>query len=317
MNIVCLDGFFFKESHSFWDEVRKLGNFTYYETTSKEDTIKRAKDAHIIFTNKVIIGKEEIDQLPNLKFISVLATGYNVVDIEYAKSKNILVANVPKYSTKSVAQHTFAMILDICNGINKHSEHIKNDGWINSSTFSYNLQPIIDLNEKTIGIIGFGEIGREVAKIAIAFNMNVLSLKRGRPYENHPNVEFVSLNELLSRSDIISIHCPANKETIGMVNSEFLSKMKKSAILLNLARGVIVNEEDVKNALNNDIIAHYGADVICNEPMTPDCPLHFAKNITLTPHNAWASEDSLERLIKITIDNTKGFLKRKPINIVN
>ena len=317
MKIVCLDGYTTNPGDLSWEPVEKLGEFVCYDRTKPEDVIERAKDADIILTNKVVIKQPQIDKLPNLKYITTLATGYNVVDVEYARKKRIDVSNAPDYSTKAVAQHTFAFILEIMSKIKLHSDSVDQGDWIRSDDFCYWKSPIIDLAGKTIGIIGYGKIGKEVAKIAKAFDMKVLTVKRNRPYETDPNIDFCSLEELLKESDIVSLHCPATKETTGMVNSDFLSKMKRDAILINLARGVIVNEKDVAFALNNNIISFFCADVIEKEPMSPDCPLLVAKNTLITPHIAWASVESRKRLIEITANNITSFINGKPINLVN
>jgi len=317
MKIVCLDGYTTNPGDLSWKELEALGDFTVYDRTPKDKLIDRAYDADIIVTNKVILEKKELDKLPNLKYISMLATGYNTIDVEYARTKNIPVSNAPDYSTKAVAQHTFAFILEIHNNIALHSQSVKNGDWVNSPDFCYWKKPVMDLNNKTIGIIGYGKIGQEVAKIANSFGMNIKVLKRNRNYETDPNITFCNLDELLSTSDIVSLHCPANKETIGMVNSEFLSKMKNTAVLINLSRGVLVNEADLANALNNGIIGYGAIDVISTEPAKPDNPLLTAKNILITPHIAWASEESRKKLITIMANNINGFLTNNQINIVN
>lgn len=317
MKIVCLDGYTAIFSNLNLDSFNHYEDFHYYDRTNSDKVIERCKDADIIITNKVPLGKAEIDQLPKLKYITVLATGYNVIDTKYAKEKGILVSNVPAYSTKSVAQHTFAFILEVFSKLTSHCDSVRNGDWTKSKDFCYILSPLEDLAGKTIGIIGYGSIGREVSKIAKAFSMKVKTLKRNRPYETDPEVDFTDMDDLLHSSDIVSIHCPATPETIGMINEEFLSKMKKNAILINMARGIVANEEHVAEALNNDAIGAYCTDVICKEPMPADCPLLKAKNCFITPHLAWAYNDSRKRLLEITRDNIDAFINGKPINIVN
>ena len=317
MKIVCLDGYTTNPGDLSWKELEELGDFTVYDRTPKDKLIDRAYDADIIVTNKVILEKEELDKLPNLKYISMLATGYNTIDVEYARTKGIPVSNAPDYSTKAVAQHTFAFILEIHNNIALHSQSVKNGDWVNSPDFCYWKKPVMDLNNKTIGIIGYGKIGQEVAKIANSFGMNIKILKRNKNYETDSNITFCNMDELLSASDIVSLHCPANKETIGMVNREFLSKMKNTAVLINLSRGVLVNEADLADALNNGVIGYGAIDVISTEPAKPDNPLLTAKNIFITPHIAWASEESRKKLITIMANNIKGFITNNQINIVN
>ena len=317
MKIVCLDGYTTNPGDLSWKELEELGDFTVYDRTPKDKLIDRAYDADIIVTNKVILEKEELDKLPNLKYISMLATGYNTIDVEYARTKGIPVSNAPDYSTKAVAQHTFAFILEIHNNIALHSQSVKNGDWVNSPDFCYWKKPVMDLNNKTIGIIGYGKIGQEVAKIANSFGMNIKVLKRNKNYETDSNITFCDMDELLSTSDIVSLHCPANKETIGMVNREFLSKMKNTAVLINLSRGVLVNEADLADALNNGVIGYGAIDVLYTEPARPDNPLLTAKNIFITPHIAWASEESRKKLITIMANNIKGFITNNQINIVN
>ena len=316
MKTVCLDGYTSIMENLSFDNFGELGEFVYYDRTAPEEVKERCKDADIILTNKVVIGKKEIDSLPNLKYISVLATGYNIVDTEYAREKNIAVSNVPKYSADSVAQHTFAVILDIFSRVSLHSKSVLDGEWVRSKDFCFTKSPLTDLAGKSIGIIGYGAIGRKVAKIAQAFDMKVFALSRGRNYETDPNVFFGDYNDIFG-CDIISVHCPATEETVGMINGDFLKKMKNTAVLINMARGTIAEEKAVADALNKGIIAYYGTDVICREPMDKDCPLLKAKNIIITPHIAWAYEDSRKRLLEITYNNVKSFIDGNPINLVN
>lgn len=317
MKTVCLDGYTAIFSNLNFDRFSHYGDFHYYDRTAPDEVTERCRDAEIIITNKVPLGKAEIDRLPKLKYITVLATGYNVIDTEYCREKGILVSNAPAYSTKSVAQHTFAFILEIFSKLTSHCDSVRKGDWIGCKDFCYILSPLEDLADRTIGIIGYGSIGREVAKIAKAFSMKVKTLKRNRPYETDPDVDFTDMDDLLHSSDIVSVHCPATAETAGMINKDFLAKMNRNATLINMARGIIANEKDVADALNNDIIRAYCTDVICKEPMPADCPLLKAKNCFITPHIAWAYNDSRKRLLDITCDNIDAFIKGKPINVVN
>lgn len=316
MNIVILDGYATNPGDLSWDKLKELGNVTIYDRTPSNLAYERAKDADVIITNKTVINKELVDKLNNLKYVGVLATGYNVVDLEACNKKNIVVTNVPAYSTASVVQLIFAYILELFNFVSVHDESVKKGEWVNSQDFSYIKAPISEMEGKTIGIIGYGNIGAKIAKVAEGFDMNVLVYSRTKK-ESPENVKWVSLEELIKESDIITVNCPLTEATKGLVNKEFLSKMKKSAILINTSRGPVVVEEDLKDALNNDVIRAAAVDVLYTEPPMKENPLLHAKNILITPHIAWATFEARTRLVKVATNNVKAFIEGNPTNKVN
>ncbi|AGC67349.1 glycerate dehydrogenase HprA [Thermoclostridium stercorarium subsp. stercorarium DSM 8532] len=318
LKIVVLDGYALNPGDLSWDELKQLGETEIYDYTPFDKTIERAEGADIVLTNKTPLMEREISQLPRLKYIGVLATGYNVVDVEAAKKRNIVVTNVPAYGTKSVAQMTFALLLELTQHVQRHSDAVFNGEWTNSRDFCFWKYPLIELDGKTMGIIGFGNIGQAVADIAVAFGMNVLGYSRRRTDQSHrKNFRWAELDELLAESDVVSLHCPLTPETKGIVNIETLRKMKKSAFLINTGRGPLVVEEDLAYALNNDIIAGAGLDVLSVEPPKADNPLFRAKNCVITPHIAWATKEARLRLMHTAVENVKAFLKGEPVNVVN
>lgn len=317
MKIVMLDSYTTNPGDLSWEDFEKLGDFTAYDRTPAELTVERAKDAEIVITNKTLLPKSVLEKLPKLKYIGLLSTGYNVVDIEYTKEKNIPVCNVPTYSTLAVAQLTFALILEIYNRVALHNDAVHAGEWANSSDFCFWKTPLIELGGKTIGIIGFGKIGNAVAKIADAFGMNIICYvprKKEAPAIN--NFKFVSLDELLRGSDIVSLHCPLTPETEKMVNADFISKMKKNAILINTSRGAAIDEDALAKALKNGDILAAGVDVLSCEPPRKDNPLLSCDNCIITPHIAWAGYETRQRLVSIVYDNLKSFLDGKVQNNV-
>jgi glycerate dehydrogenase len=316
MKIVVLDGYTLNPGDLSWDGIKKLGDCTIYDRTPPEKTVERAQNAEAVFTNKVVFNREVIGQLPDLRFIGVLATGYNVVDLEAATEAGIVVANIPAYSTASVAQMVFSHMLHIVQNVSKHADSVKKGEWANSIDFSYHLTPQTELAGKTLGIIGFGQIGQAVAKIGLAFGMNILFNNRSKK-ETNLNARQVDLDTLLAESDFISINCPLTDENAGFINKAAISKMKTSAILINTGRGALINEDDLAEALDNGRIAGAGLDVLSTEPPAPDNPLLSAKNCNITPHIAWATTEARERLMKIAAENLKAFLEGKPQNKVN
>lgn len=316
MKIVVLDGYTLNPGDLSWDAIIELGNCEIYDRTPKEQILERAKHATAIYTNKVIIDADIISQLPDLKFIGVLATGYNTVDVETARSAGIVVSNIPAYSTDSVAQMVFAHILHFTQSVAEHAQTVSNGKWAESIDFSYRITPQIELAGKTLGIIGFGQIGQAVARIGLAFGMKVLFNNRSKK-ETGIDAQQVDLDTLLNESDYISINCPLTAENKGFINSESLKKMKKTAFLVNTGRGPLINEQDLADALNNEIIAGAGLDVLSVEPATHDNPLPKAKNCYITPHIAWATFEARQRLMEIAANNLKSFLNGNPINVVN
>ena len=323
MKIVILDGYTANPGDLSWDAFSRFGDVTVYDRTSYSECdaeliISRAKDADAVFTNKTPLNRAIIDALPKLKYIGILATGYNVVDINRAKERGIPVCNVPGYSSPGVVQHTFALLFDACNNVGLYKNSVLSGEWQNCADFCYFKSPIIELFGKNFGVIGFGSIGRSVAKVAQAFGMNVLVYTRhpDRSFESD-SLKFVSLDELYSISDIISLHCPLNDDSREMINKKSIAKMKTGAILINTARGPILNEQDVADALNCEKLAYVCADVVSSEPIFENNPLLKAKNIILTPHVAWASKESRERLLDISADNLHAFVSGCPKNVVN
>ena len=319
MKIVNLDGYTTNPGDLSWEGISRLGDYTVYDRTAPNQVIERAKGANILIVNKTIITKEILDALsPELEYIGLQSTGYNVVDCEYARKLGITVCNIPSYSTKAVAQLVFAFILQITNQVNLHSEAVKNGEWCSCPDFCFWKTPLTELAGKTIGIIGFGAIGRQVAKIAEAFDMKVLAYAP-RPKEKGElnTVEFVDIDTLLSGSDIITCHCPLTEQTKGLINKETIDRMKKSAIFINTSRGPVVDEKALADALNNGKIAAAGLDVLETEPAKSDNPLLTARNCYITPHIAWAAQETRARLLKILEENLEAYLNGKPQNVVN
>lgn len=318
MKIVILDAYTSNPGDLSWDKFSALGELCVYERTAKEEILERCKDAEIILDNKVVLDRETLAQLPKLKYIGVLATGYNIIDAQAATELGITVCNVPTYSTRAVAQLTFALILEFYNGVAAHNEAVHAGEWTACKDFCFQKTPLLELSGKTFGIVGYGKIGQEVAKIADVFGMNILCCVRSsKPQPSFENFRFVSLDELAEKSDIISFHCPLKQETKGLVNAEFISKMKNNAIIINTARGPIIDEKALAAALDSGKIAGAAVDVLSCEPPKSDNPLLSCKNCIITPHIAWAGYETRERLLEIVYQNLKSFLDGEPINVVN
>ncbi len=315
MKTVVLDGYTTNPGDLSWDGFKKFGELTIYDRTPPHLVSERIGDAELVITNKALITKEVMDKCPNIKFITTLATGYNAVDVAYAKELGIPVSNVPEYSTKSVAQLVFAYILHHYNKVTELNESVKNGGWCNSEDFCYWVTQLTALKEMTIGIVGYGSIGREVAKIAETFSMNVVYCNhRNKPYPDSKHT-FLSFEELLEVSDIISLHCPLTEDTKSLINKDTISKMKKGCLLINTSRGPVINEHDLAEALNSDKL-YAAVDVVSVEPMEPNNPLLTAKNIIITPHIGWAPKTVRENLLVIVQKNIEMFLKGTPQNVV-
>ena len=318
MKIVVLDGYTLNPGDLSWEGLHKLGAATIYDHTPFNKAVERAKGAEIVFTNKTPLGENELAQLDVLKYIGVLATGYNVVDIDAAKKRNITVTNIPTYGTKSVAQMTFALLLEMTQHVQKHSDAVYNGYWTKNRDFCFWKYPLMELEGKSMGIIGFGRIGQTVADIAQAFGMKVLGYDSFNSNQSdRKNFKWVELDELLSEADIVSLHCPLFPETKGIINSKNLNKMKKSALLINTSRGPLIVDEDLANALNNGVIAGAAVDVLSVEPPKADNPLFAAKNCLITPHISWATKEARARLMAIAEENLKEFLGGNPVNVVN
>ncbi|NQU54989.1 MAG: D-2-hydroxyacid dehydrogenase [Bacteroidetes bacterium] len=316
MKIVILDGYALNPGDLTWQGIENLGSCTFYDRTSPELTVERAKKADAVFTNKVILDENILNQLPNLKYIGVLATGYNVVDIAAAKKAGITVTNIPAYSTTSVAQMVFSHILNFAQNISIHATSVSSGEWAESIDFAYWKTPQIELAGKTLGIIGFGQIGQAVAKIGLAFGMNVIFNNRSRKEVNFEATQ-VELSDLLSKSDFISINCPLTDENTGFINKSTISQMKPTAFLVNTGRGPLINEQELADTLNEGIIAGAGLDVLAVEPAKADNPLTKAKNCFITPHIAWATIEARTRLMNIATGNLKAFTQGNPINVVS
>ena len=315
MKIVILDGYTVSQDDLSWSVLDEFAEVEVYDRTSAEDVVKRCKDAEMVLTNKVVLDSFTLNQLPRLMYIGVLATGYNVVDLEAAEKQSIVVTNIPAYSTKSVAQMVFSHLLNIVSMVGKYSESNREGEWTRSEDFCYLRHNLFELSGKRFGIVGLGNIGMEVAKIANAFDMEVLaytSKTDDLPY----GIRRVSLDELFTSSDVISLHCPLNDETHHMVDAKRLKSMKPSAILINTGRGPLVKDDELAEALNANVIAAYGADVMTVEPPDADNQLLKAKNCYLTPHIAWATREARQRLMRICRDNIQAFLGGKPVNVV-
>jgi glycerate dehydrogenase len=316
MNIVILDGYSANPGDLSWEELKTLGNVTVYDRTSPSETVKRAAEADIVLTNKVVIGRGEIAQLPHLKYVGVLATGYNVVDIEAAHERGITVTNVPAYSTESVAQMVFAHLLTVTNRTEYYAQENRKGRWTNNKDFCYWDFSHMELSGKLFGIIGLGNIGQRVAAIAHAFGMRVCAFT-SKPEDQLPSyVEKKSLGEIFSESDIISLHCPLTPDTRHLINSETLQTMKPSAILINTGRGPLIDDQAVADALAEGRLAAFCADVLTEEPPKADNPLLKQPNAFTTPHIAWASTEARIRLLQVAIDNVRAFLNGHPQNVV-
>ncbi len=319
MRIVVLDGYTLNPGDLSWDRLKELGEVTIYDRTPEQEIIKRTQGADILLTNKTPLTGETIRQLLELRYIGVLATGYNVVDIDAARERCITVANVPAYSTYSVAQMVFALLLEICHHVQDHSNSVRNGRWSQSADFCYWDYPLVELAGKTMGIIGFGRIGRRVAAIAAAMGMKVIAASRSKrdTPRDIEHFKWVDIPQLLREADVISLHCPLLPETQGLINKDTIRQMKSTAILINTARGGVVVDEDLAQALNEGRIYGAGLDVLSMEPPRADNPLLSAKNCFITPHIAWATKEARVRLMDATVDNIKAYLAGQPINVVN
>ena len=316
MKIVILDGFTANPGDLSWDGLKEMGDVTVYERTKPEETVERAQGADIVLTNKVVIGKAEMEQLPQLKYVGVLATGYNVVDIEAARQRGITVTNVPAYSTESVAQMVFAHLLTVTNRTEHYAQQNRSGRWTASPDFSYADTPLHELAGKTFGIVGLGNIGKRVAQIALAFGMQVKAMTSKEQHQLPAGVGKVSLDELLAAADVLSLHCPLTPDTKYLINRESLKKMKRNAVLINTGRGPLVDDEAVAEALEQGAIGAYCADVLTQEPPQASQPLLRPENAYITPHIAWASYEARIRLIEIAVENVRKFVEGCPQNVV-
>ena len=313
--IVVLDGHTLNPGDLNWDALGKIGELTVHDRTPPEQVAERAAEAEIVFTNKALLPAEAINALPSLKYIGVLATGYNVVDITEARARDIPVTNIPGYGTESVAQTTFALILELAQQPALHDVSVHAGEWTAHPDFCYWKKPLIELNGLTLGLVGYGAIGQAVARLGRAFGMKILV--HTRTVREEADTEFVDCETVFSESDVVSLHCPLTDENQGFVNADLLIQMKPTAFLVNTARGPLVNEADLAKALNEEQIAGAATDVLSVEPPSADNPLFEAKNLIITPHIGWATRAARERLMNIAADNLRAFLKGTPQNVVN
>ncbi len=317
MKIVVLDGYTLNPGDLSWDGLKSLGDCTIYERTPPEKVVARAQDAQIVLTNKAVLDRAAIERLPNLQYIGVIATGYNIVDVDAASEREIPVTNVPTYGTHSVAQMVFALLLELTQRVGHHAHTVREGRWSSSEDFCYWDYRLVELHGLTMGIVGFGRIGRAVSRIALGFGMKVLIYDIYIVRPEVADVEFVDLDTLFTRSDVVTLHCPLTPETDGLVDAERLAQMKPSAFLINTSRGAVVNERDLVEALEAGGIAGAGLDVLAAEPAERDSPLLSAPNCLVTPHIAWATRAARARLMKAVVQNVSAFLRGSPQNVVN
>ena len=318
MKIVVLDGKTLNPGDNPWDAVEKLGELTVYDRTAPDKILQRSAGAEVLLTNKTPLSADTLAQLPSLRFISVLATGYNVVDVRAAGRRGVAVSNVPIYATDSVAQFTFAMLLELAHHVGAHDQAVKSGRWADSPDFCFWDFPLVELAGKKMGIVGFGRIGRRVGELAHAFGMKVLAsvVHQTNPPE-YESFQWVAVEELFAAADVVSLHCPQTAENVGMVNRKLLGRMKADAFLINTSRGGLVVEADLAETLNAGRIAGAALDVVSTEPISPDNPLLSARNCLITPHIAWAALAARRRLMATTAENIAAFIAGKPINVVS
>ena len=316
MKIVVLDGYTLNPGDLSWDALKALGDCTFYDRTPAEEVVTRAQGAEAILINKVILSKEVMAALPDLKYIGVFATGYNVVDVDEAKRRGIVVTNIPAYSTDSVAQTVFAHLLTISNQVAHYTQEIQSGAWTQSPDFAYWNTPLLEWSGKTLGIVGLGNIGQAVARIALAFGMKVIALTSKKKEELPEGISPVSREELFRQSDVLTLHCPLTPATKGLVCAETLAWMKPTAVVINTSRGPVINEKDLAKALNEGKIQAAGVDVLSTEPPQADNPLLTARNCYITPHIAWATLEARTRLMQIAVNNLKAYQTGDCINNV-
>lgn len=315
--IVVLDGHTVNPGDNPWDELGKFGELVVYERTERSLVVERSRGADVLLTNKTWIDAEAIASLPGLRGICVLATGYNVVDAQAARGRGIPVCNVPSYSSESVVEHTFALLLELARAVGVHDQAVHAGDWENSVDFCFWKRPQLELSGKTMGVIGYGNIGRRVAEVARAFGMRVLATRSRRPASEAAAVQFLPLEELLGAADVVSLHCPLTPETEKLIRWERLVSMKRSALLLNTARGALVHEADLARALGEGVIAGAALDVLSTEPPREGNPLLHAPRCLITPHLAWTSLEARRRLVETSVDNVRALLAGRPIHVVN
>ena len=317
MKIIVLDGYAANPNDLSWEGLARLGELTVYDRTPVAEIPARIGDAEVVFTNKAPITRQTLDACPNVKFIGVLATGYNIVDVDACREKGIALCNVPAYSTPDVVQMTFSLLFDICLNVAKHSASVHAGEWTACPDFSYSVTPLIELSGRTLGIIGYGQIGQAVSRVASALGMNILCHSRHETCKDLPaNCRYATLDEILENSDVITLHCPLNEGTKGLINRDTIARMKDGVILINTSRGPVVVEQDLADALNSGKVYAAGVDVVSAEPIAADNPLLTARNCVITPHIAWAPKAARERLMAVTVSNLEAWLKGAPVNNV-
>lgn len=316
MNIVVLDGFTLNPGDLSWERLRALGACEIHDRSAADEVVPRAANADIVLTNKTVVSRAHLEQLPRLKYIGVLATGYNIVDVAAARARHIPVANVPTYGTRSVAQMTIALLLELTQHVGHHAQTVREGRWTRSPDFCYWDFPLVELDGLTLGIVGFGRIGRAVAELAAAFGMKVLAFTRSKEIQASPQIRLTDLKTLLAESDVVSLHCPLTPDTKHLINGERLAWMKPSAFLLNTSRGPLVDEIALAEALNSGRLAGAALDVLAVEPPPADNPLFTARNCLVTPHIAWATRAARARLMQTAVANVAAFLAGKPQNLV-
>ena len=317
MKIVVLDGYGVNQGDLSWEKLGELGELTVYERTAPEEVLTRTEEAEIVLTNKVVLSAEILCKLPKLKYIGVLATGYNVVDTEAARAQGVAVTNIPAYSTDSVVQMTFAHILNITNRVAHYARENREGKWARSKDFCYWDTPLLELSGLTLGVVGLGNIGMKVARVARTLGMEVYAATSKSSSSLPEGIQKTTFKGLLGVCDILTLHCPLTPDTRELVNAKTLGMMKRGAVVINTGRGPLVNEDDVAEALRSGQLAAYGADVMCQEPPREDNPLFAEPNAFITPHVAWATIDARRRLMKIAADNIKAFVEGKPVNVVD
>src|SRR5271156_2891316 len=316
--IVVLDGYALNPGDLSWEDLRAIGDLEVFDRTADDQIVARAHEAEIVLTNKTRLSAQILRQLDKTRYIGVLATGYDVVDVQAARELKISVTNIPTYGTASVAQFTFALLLELCHHVALHGESTRAGEWSRSVDFSFWKTPLIELAGKTIAIIGFGQIGRRVAEIAVALELRIIAADAVRnPVPDWPSFQWCDVDELLPQADVVSLHCPLLPQTRGIINAKTLAMMKPGAFLINTSRGPLVIEQDLADALNNGHLAGAAVDVLSSEPPSPDNPLLQAKNCIVTPHIAWASKEARTRLLNTAVANVRAFLDGHPVNVVN
>lgn len=318
MKMVCLDGYTLNPGDNPWTPVETLGDLVVYDRTPPEDIVERAQGAEVLLTNKTPLTADTLAQLPDVKFITVLATGFNIVDTKTARERGIPVSNVPIYGTDTVAQYAFALLLDHCHKIAHHSDEVKRGEWGRRGDFCFWDSSLIELAGLTMGIVGLGRIGRRVGELAHAFGMNVIAadVMQGNP-PNYSSFAWREIDQVFAEADVVSLHCPQTSDNVGFVNQALLRRMKPTAFLINTSRGALINEQDLADALNADVLAGAAVDVVSKEPIEATNPLLQAKNLRITPHMAWGTVAARKRLMATTAENIAAFVQGEPINVVN